>query len=141
MFSHKDTEWKTERTGLSQKQQEFALDDNKESEKQAGEEFCEDVKEGKSNTDVTNSQIEDSADRRALLLLHRDLRKAHSRNSRKRPLKMPRFGGRLQGMVAHEDCSTCSHSSDSLKWSIHSNSSKKVMIRFLVDFTANPDQA
>ena len=87
MFSHKDTEWKTERTGLSQKQQEFALDDNKESEKQAGEEFCEDVKEGKSNTDVTNSQIEDSADRRALLLLHRDLTNASKTASEKRSRK------------------------------------------------------
>ena len=87
MFSHKDTEWKTERTGLSQKQQEFALDDNKESEKQAGEEFCEDVKEGKSNTDVTNSQIEDSGDRKALLLLHRDLTNASKTASEKRSRK------------------------------------------------------
>ena len=87
MFSQKDTEWKTERTGMSQKQQEFALDDNKESEKQAGEEFCEDVKEGESNTDVTNSQIEDSGDRKALLLLHRDLTNASKTASEKRSRK------------------------------------------------------
>ena len=87
MFSQKDTEWKTEQTGMSQKQQEFALDDNKESEKQAGEEFCEDVKEGESNTDVTNSQIEDSGDRKALLLLHRDLTNASKTASEKRSRK------------------------------------------------------
>ena len=59
----------------------------------------------------------------------------------KQALKMPRFGGRLRGMVAHEGCSTCSQSTDSLKWSIHPASSKTVMIPFLADFTANPDQA
>ena len=59
----------------------------------------------------------------------------------KQALKMPRFGGRLRGMVAHEGCSTCSQSTDSLKWSIHPASSKTVMIQFLADFTANLDQA
>ena len=87
MFGHKDKEWKTERTGLSQKQQEFALDDNKESVKQAGEEFCEDVKEGEFDTDVTNSQIEDSRDRRGLLLLHCDLTNASKTASEKRSRK------------------------------------------------------
>jgi len=87
MFSHKDTEWKTERTGLSQKQQEFALHYIKESEKQADEEFCEDVKEGESNIDVTNSQIEDSRDRRALLLQHSDLTNASKTASEKRSRK------------------------------------------------------
>ena len=87
MFSHKDKEWKTERTGLSQKQQEFASDDNKESEKQAGEEFCEDVKEGESDIDVTNSQRKDSLDRRALLFLHRDLTNASKTASEKRSRK------------------------------------------------------
>ena len=67
----------------------------------------------------------------------RVLLKAHSRNFRKRPLKMQR----LRGMVAHEGCSTCSQSTDSLKWSIHPASSKTVMIQFLADFTANLDQA
>ena len=87
MFGHKDKEWKTERTGLSQKQQEFALEDNKESEKQAGEEFCEDVKEGEFDTDVTNSQIKDSRDRRGLLLLHCDLTNAAKTASEKRSRK------------------------------------------------------
>ena len=87
MFGHKDKEWKTERTGLSQKQQEFALDDNKESVKQAGEEFCEDVKEGEFDTDVTNSQIEDSRDRRGLLLPHCDLTNASKTASEKRSRK------------------------------------------------------
>ena len=87
MFGHKDKEWKTERTGLSQKQQEFALDDNKESVKQAGEEFREDVKEGEFDTDVTNSQIEDSRDRRGLLLLHCDLTNASKTASEKRSRK------------------------------------------------------
>ena len=87
MFGHKDKEWKTERTGLSQKQQEFALEDNKESEKQAGEEFCEDVKESEFDTDVTNSQIEDSRDRRGLLLLHSDLTNASKTASEKRSRK------------------------------------------------------
>ena len=87
MFGHKDTEWKTERTGLCQKQREFAFDHNKESEKQAGEESCEDVKEGKSDTNVTNSQIEDSQDRRALLLLHCDLTNASKTASEKRSRK------------------------------------------------------
>ena len=87
MFGHKDKEWKTERTRLSQKEQEFALDDNKESEKQAGEEFCEDVKESEFDTDVTNSQIEDSRDRRGLLLLHSDLTNASKTASEKRSRK------------------------------------------------------
>ena len=87
MFGHKDKEWKTERTRLSQKEQEFALDDNKESEKQAGEEFCEDVKEGEFDTDVTNSQIKDSRDRRGLLLLHCDLTNAAKTASEKRSRK------------------------------------------------------
>ena len=60
MFNHKDKEWKTERAGLSQKQQDIALGDNKKSEKQAAEEFCEDVKEGESDIDVTKSQLKDS---------------------------------------------------------------------------------
>ena len=38
------------------------------------------------------------------------------------------------------DC-TGSQSTNSLKWSIHPAGSKKVMIRFLADFTTNPDQA
>lgn len=87
MFRHKDTEWKTERTGLAQKQQEFALDDKKESEKQAGEEFCEDVKKGESDIDVTNSQLKDSPDRRSLLLLHHDLTNASKTASEKRSRK------------------------------------------------------
>ena len=87
MFSHKDKEWKTERAGLSQKQQDIALGDNKKSEKQAAEEFCEDVKEGESDIDVTKSQLKDSPDRRALLLLHRDLRNASKTASEKRSRK------------------------------------------------------
>lgn len=87
MFSHKDKEWKTERAGLSQKQQDIALGDNKKPEKQAGEEFCEDVKEGESDIDVTKSQLKDSPGRRALLLLHRDLTNASKTASEKRSRK------------------------------------------------------